>query len=58
MENKYKDKIDIIVGFEAEYMPLFLDYYKKLLKEDIDYLINLPARNGLPWPFAILIEKH
>ena len=39
LKEKYKDKIDIIVGFEAEYMPLFLDYYKKLLKEDIDYLI-------------------
>ena len=52
LKEKYKDKIDIIVGFEAEYMPLFLDYYKKLLKEDIDYLIlgqHCYYDNGFRW---------
>ena len=39
LKEKYKDQIDIIIGFEAEYIPSCLDYYKKLLKEDIDYLI-------------------
>lgn len=39
LKEKYKDQIEILVGFEAEYIPSVLDYYKSLLKEKIDYLI-------------------
>lgn len=40
LKNKYKDKINIYVGFEAEYSKFFVKYYKKLLKSGkIDYLI-------------------
>ena len=40
LKDKYKDKIEILVGFEAEYSEHFLDYYKKLLdSKKIDYLI-------------------
>ncbi len=36
---KYKDQIEILVGFEAEYFPELVDYYKDLLKNKIDFLI-------------------
>ena len=40
LKEKYKDKIDIIVGFEAEYFPSFLSYYKSLLEsKKLDYLL-------------------
>ena len=39
LKEKYKDQIDILIGFETEYIPSCLDYYKKILSEDIDYLI-------------------
>ena len=39
LKDKYKDKINIIIGFEAEYYPEMVDYYKSLLKDRIDYLI-------------------
>lgn len=39
LKEKYKDKIQILIGFEAEYIPEMLDYYKSLLKDKIDYLI-------------------
>ena len=40
LKEKYKDKIDIKVGFEAEYLPQYLDYYRKILKNGtVDYLI-------------------
>ena len=39
LKEKYKDQIDIVVGFECEYYPQFVDYYKWLLKEKVDYLI-------------------
>ncbi len=40
LKEKYKDKIDIIVGFEAEYLPSYLPYYRELLEsKKIDYLI-------------------
>lgn len=38
LKEKYKDKIEILVGFEIEYFPQYLDYYKELLKR-VDYLI-------------------
>ena len=39
---KYKDEIEILIGFEAEYIPEYVDYYKnsskyiKLLKDFVD----------------------
>jgi len=40
LKEKYKDKIEIHVGFEAEYLPEYLDYYKELLdSKKIEYLI-------------------
>ena len=40
LKEKYKDKIEIYVGFEAEHFPEFIDYYKDLLdSKKIDYLI-------------------
>ena len=40
LKKKYKNQINIKIGFEAEYLPEFIDYYKKLLvSKKIDYLI-------------------
>ena len=40
LQNKYKDRINIKLGFEAEAFKEFFPYYKKLLDEKtIDYLI-------------------
>ena len=39
LKEKYKNQIDIIVGFEAEYSDAFVEYYKYLLKDKVDYLI-------------------
>lgn len=40
LANFYKDKIEIKVGFEAEYYDRYVDYYKDLLESGkIDYLI-------------------
>ena len=40
LKEKYKDKIEIYLGFECEYSPFFVDYYKSLLNEKgFDYLI-------------------
>ena len=40
LKEKYKDKIEISVGFEAEFFPSFIPYYKELLSsKKIDYLI-------------------
>ncbi len=37
---KYKDKIDVKIAFEAEYVPKYRDYYEELKeKENLDYLI-------------------
>ena len=41
LASKYKDKINIFVGFEAEdYNEISNDYYRDLLKNKIDYLIR------------------
>ena len=41
LKEKYKDKIEILVGFEAEYFPSYISYYESLLKsKKIDYLIQ------------------
>lgn len=40
LKDKYKEKIDILTGFEAESFPLYFRYYKQLLDQNmIDYLI-------------------
>ena len=39
LKNKYKDKVDIIVGFEAEYSKEKEEYYRSLLNK-VDYLIQ------------------
>lgn len=40
LREKYKDQIEIYLGFECEYSPLLKDYYEYLLKEtEIEYLI-------------------
>ncbi len=40
LKEKYKDQIEIVIGFEAEYLPAYLSYYKELLSsKKIDYLI-------------------
>ena len=39
LKEKYKDQIDISVGFEAEHCAKFLGFYKDLLANCIDYLI-------------------
>jgi len=38
LKEKYKTLIEIKVGFEIEYFPQYLEYYKQLLKR-VDYLI-------------------
>ena len=41
LKEKYKDQIEIRLGFESEYAPHLRDYYKYLLEEKgVDYLIN------------------
>lgn len=39
LKEKYKNEIEILVGFEAEYYPQMMDYYRYLLNNGIDYLI-------------------
>lgn len=38
LKAKYADKIQILVGFEIEFFPQYLDYYKTLRKR-VDYMI-------------------
>ena len=41
LKEKYKNQIDIKIGFEAEYLPSYISYYESLLKtKKIDYLIQ------------------
>lgn len=39
LKEKYKYQIEILIGFEAEYIPHMISYYKELLNNGIDYLI-------------------
>ncbi len=40
LKEKYKDKIEIKIGFEAEYIPAFENYYRSLLDNNIvQYLL-------------------
>ena len=56
LQSKYKDQMSIIIGFEAEYYPEMIDYYKSLLKDKIDFLIlgqHCYFQNGeLTWHFT------
>jgi histidinol-phosphatase (PHP family) len=57
LKEKYKDDINVLIGFEAEFFPEYLEYYKKLLNDNIvDYLIlgqHLYMENGLlKWNFT------
>ena len=40
LQEKYKDKIEIKIGFEVEYLPMFMNQYTELLKsKKVDYFI-------------------
>lgn len=39
LKEKYKNDIEILIGFEAEYFPQMEEYYKSLLRDKIDFLI-------------------
>lgn len=40
LQDKYKDKISIKIGFECEYFPKYMEWLKSMLKEkEIDYII-------------------
>lgn len=40
LKERFKDQINIYTGFECEYMPQYVEYYRSLLKEKkVDYLI-------------------
>ena len=39
LKEKYKDQIEIHLGFECEYFPEYLDYYRSLKEKGIEYLI-------------------
>lgn len=40
LKKAYEDQIEIHIGFECEYLPSMMNYYKKLLKEKkVEYLI-------------------
>lgn len=54
LKEKYKDQIEVLVGFEAEYLEQFVPYYKELLdSKKIDYLIlgqhNYVKDNKIIW---------
>ena len=64
LKEKYKDQIEILVGFEAEYLPNFVNYYKELLdSQKIDYLIlgqhlYSDSNNQLHWFGVADTEKY
>ena len=69
LKEKYKDYIDISVGFECEYIPKYVPYYKKLLEEKkVNYLIlgqhlTFDTNNNIKWYFEypskfIAIKKY
>ena len=39
LKNKYKNDIDLHLGMEVEYSPFLYDYYRDLLKNELEYLI-------------------
>lgn len=39
LKDKYKDRIEILLGFEAEFSLDLIPYYKELLRDKVDYLI-------------------
>ena len=46
LKEKYKDQIDIKIGFECEYYPEYEEYYREL-RQEVDYLI-LGQHSGFP----------
>ena len=64
LKEKYKDQIEILIGFEAEYIPSMKDYYLDLLKNKIDYLIMGQhvfideKTNKITWYFASKDNKE
>lgn len=58
LREKYKDKIKVFLGFEAEALPHYFPYYKQLLDEGhIQYLIcgnhlEIDKENHLKWYFS------
>lgn len=59
LKEKYKDQIEILIGFEAEYFDEYVPYYKQLLESGkIDYLIqgqhNYIENGKLEWYFGVL----
>ena len=62
LKEKYKKQINIYTGFECEYMPEFIDYYRSLLKEKkVDYLILGQhcyfKNNHVVWYFDLPVEQ-
>lgn len=58
LKEKYKDRISIRLGFEAEAMPYYFPYYRRLLEEGhIEYLIlgnhcEIDKKNNLHFYFS------
>ncbi len=63
LKEKYKDKIEILVGLEVEYFPEYMDWLKEQLKRyPIDYIIlgnhyELSDENGIYFGTRINKEK-
>lgn len=62
LKEKYKNDVEIHIGFEAEYYPVMLDYYRKLLKDKVEYLIlgqhcYLDENNHFQFYFSRRIEE-
>lgn len=58
LKEKYKKQIEILIGFECEYLEDFVPYYKDLLRsKKIDYLIlgqhcRIDKDNNVEWYFS------
>ena len=61
LQEKYKDKIKILLGFECEYFEEYEEYYKSLKKLGFDYLImgqHFFMNNGFLFYIRNSIEKE
>lgn len=58
LKEKYKEQVNLHVGFECEYVPLYKDYYKSLLEDTpVEYLILgqhcfINEENKIEWYFS------
>ncbi len=55
LKEKYKDQIDIKIGFECEYFEEYHDYYVDLLSHKVDYLIlgqHYASLNGTDYSYS------